>query len=101
MLDWACVHFENDKSYLDTGLASIWVVWDDDTWVARGLGNLAPIADLHLNGATGSTFGHFSDWKNVANVKGGLVTTVDGLTGWGTLSGDEGLGVLAEQLNTF
>jgi len=79
---------------LDSGLASVWVVRDDDARVARGLGDLATVTDLHLDGTASGTFGHFSDGKNVANVEGGLVATVDGLAGGGALGGDERLGVL-------
>ena len=69
---------------------------DDDARVARGLGNLATVANLHLDSAAGGTFGHLANWEHVANVQGGLVTAVDGLAGGGALGGDEGLGVLAE-----
>jgi len=80
---------------LDAGLAGVGIVRDDDARVARGLGNLATIANLHLNTATGGTFGHLANGQNIANVKGGLVAAVDGLAGGGALGGDEGLGVLA------
>jgi len=79
---------------LDSGLASVGVVRDDDARVARGLGDLAAVTDLHLDGTAGGTFGHLSDGKDVANVEGGLVATVDGLAGGGTLGSDERLGVL-------
>jgi len=82
------------RGKLDTGLASVGVVRDDDARVAGGLGDLAAVADLHLDGTAGGTFGHLADWENVTDVEGGLVTTVDRLAGAGTFGGDKGLGVL-------
>merc|ERR1712158_331026 len=42
---------------LDAGLASVGVVRDDDARVARGLGDLATVTDLHLDGTAGGTLG--------------------------------------------
>ena len=98
---------------LDSGLASILVVWDDDGGVTGSLGELTTVTDLHFNWATGGTwdfmirlvsemiqkkrtFWHISDWEHIANVEGSLVTAVDRLSSGCTFSSDEGLGVLAK-----
>jgi len=79
---------------LDSGLASIWVVGDDDGRVTGSFCELTTVTNLHFDRTTGSTFWHISDWEHIANVEGSLVTAVDRLSSGGTFGSDEGLGVL-------
>jgi len=84
------------RGQFDSSFAGIEVVRDNDARVARRLRQATSVAIFHLDSTAGSSFGHLSEWDDISNVKSGLLATVDGLTGGGTLGRDEELLGLAE-----
>jgi len=75
---------------LDSSFASVGIVRDDDTGVARCFSQFASVANVTFDGTTSGTFWHGSDLHNVANVKGSFFTAIDGLASGQTFNGDHG-----------
>lgn len=82
---------------LDSGLASVGVVGDDDTGVSGALGEDTSVTDLGFDTAACSTFGHVADGHDVADVELGLLSGVDELAGGGTFGSNEELVVLTKK----
>jgi len=75
----------------NAGLASVAVVGEDGSIVARRAGERATVTDLLLDVADDGTLGHRANGEHVANGKGGLLASVDELASVGALSGNEEL----------
>jgi len=84
------------RRHFNSCLARVEVMRDDNGRVARRLRQATSIAVFHLDAAACSSFGHLSEWDDVANVESGLLAAVDGLTSGGSFSRDEELLGLAE-----
>jgi len=66
---------------LDSGSAGVWVVGHDGAVAAGGLGDLAAVTGLLLQGAHDRTFWHLADWHDVTDAELGLLTAVHKLAG--------------------
>ena len=76
---------------LQTGLALIGVVSNDDNVVTRGSTKSTSVTRLLLNVGEDGTLRNGAEGKNVTNVQRGLLTSVDELTGVETFVSNEGL----------
>jgi len=84
-------HLAGARGELDAGLALLGEVGDDGGVVARGLGELGPVAGALLNIAHDGTLGHGAEGQHVADIELGLLATVDKLASVHALSTDEEL----------
>lgn len=76
---------------LDSGLALIGVVADDNDVVTGSSANGTSVTGVLLNVGENGTLGHRAKGQNVSDVQGSLLTGVDELAGVDTLVSDEGL----------
>ncbi|QBM89397.1 hypothetical protein METSCH_D04680 [Metschnikowia aff. pulcherrima] len=76
---------------LDSGLALVRVVSDDDDVVTGGSTQSTSVTNLLLNVGDDGTLGARAQWQHITDVQRGLGTTVHELTGVDTFVGDEGL----------
>jgi hypothetical protein len=74
---------------LNSGLAQIIGVTDDDSGSTGASGELALITGLVFNVTDGSTFGDLVDGKDVTGGKGSLLTSIDELTSVHSFNGEE------------
>lgn len=80
----------------DLGLAVVEVVDLDGAVLTRGLGDLTAVTGGLLKAAHNGTLGHGAEGEDVTDIHLCLSTSVDELTGVGTLGGDHKLLVLLE-----
>jgi len=78
--------------HLQTGLASVDVVTDDGSVVARGARERSAVSGLLLDVAHNCTLGKRAEGEDVADGERSLLAAVDERTGGETLGRDEGLG---------
>lgn len=76
---------------LDTGLAFVRVVADDGDVGTGGTTESATVTGAFFNVGDNGTFGAGGEWEDVADVEGGLLSSVDELAGVHAFIGDEGL----------
>lgn len=82
------------RGQLDTGLALVGVVTNDNDVVTRGAGESTTVADLVLDVRHDGTLRDGAEGQDVADGKGSGLTGVDELASVKTLVGNEGLGVV-------
>ena len=78
-----------------TGSSLVLVVGDDDGVVSGALGELSAVSPLGLNVADDGSLRNSVKRKDISDDKGGLLSSVDELSGVHALSGDEELVVLS------
>lgn len=77
------------RGQTDSGHLGVGVVSDDGSVVARGSGKSSSVTSLLLDVANDGTLGQRGQRENVADVEGGLLSTVDELASVCALSGNE------------
>jgi hypothetical protein len=81
--------FTNTGRKLDSGLAAIFGVTDDDTGGSGSTGEGTSVSEFGLNVGNNSAFGHGVDGKDVSNLEGGFLSSIDEHTSVHALDGDE------------
>jgi len=79
----------NTGRKLDSGLAAIFGVTDDDTGGSGSAGKGASVSEFGLNVGNNSAFGHGVDGEDVSNLEGGFLTGIDEHASVHALDGDE------------
>jgi len=83
--------FTNTGRKLDSGLAAIFGVTDDDTGGSGSAGEGTSVSEFGLNVSNDSAFGHGVNGENVSNLESGFLAGIDEHASVHALDGDEKL----------